>query len=188
MSASTNLSERYKQLFRDSYAELLAYSRSLVGVDDAPDVVEDAFLDLWQRRTDLDMNGNLRAFLYGSVYTRSLNVLKHRKVTDSYLELVMALHAERDHACNAMTPETHYANDELRGAIDTAIGDLPEKCRMVFRMSYEQGMLNKEIASVLEISPKTVEVHISKALRQLRRALANMHKTLVLVLVLSFFK
>ena len=187
MSADTDHLVRYKQLFHDSYAELLAYARSFVGIEEADDVVEDAFMELWKRRNEIDMEGNLRAFLYRAVYTHSLNVLRHRKVSESYLSLVMALHTERQRS-SEKTPETQYTNSELGAAIDKAISMLPEKCGIVFRMSYEQGMRNKEIASVLGISPKTVEVHIGKALKILRQTLAGLHKTLIFILVLLFFK
>lgn len=176
--------ERFERLFRDSYAELLVYARSLVGQAEADDVVEDAFLELWRRRKGLDVGDKMRALLYRTVYTKSLNLLKHRHVSQGYLTLVAAVHDERERFIDSNSPERSVTNSELGEAIRAAEEELPERCRQVFRMSYGQGMHIKEIAQALNISPKTVEVHISNALKLLRKRLAYMEKVYVRLLII----
>lgn len=176
--------ERFEQLFRDRYAELLVYARSLVGSVDADDVVEDAFLELWRRRKEIDMGDGMRALLYRTVYTKSLNILKHRRVSQAYMTLVAAVHDERERFIESDSPERAFTNSELGEAILAAEEELPERCRQVFRMSYGQGMRIKEIAQALNISPKTVEVHISNALRLMRKRLAYVEKGFLRLLII----
>lgn len=165
----------YRALFRRYHANLLFYASRLVGEVEAEDVVQDVFADLWRRRNEVEMGDDIQAFLYKAVYTRSLNVLKHRAVAGSYEETLLAIGNKR---------AEYYAQDdnevvkriedrELRGVISRAIGELPEKCRVVFKLSYLHDMKNKDIAQLLKVSPRTVEAHIYKALRYLRNRLVK---------------
>lgn len=165
----------YRALFRRYHANLLFYASRLVGEVEAEDVVQDVFVDLWRRRNEVEMGDDIQAFLYKAVYTRSLNVLKHREVVGSYEETLLAIGNKR---------AEYYAQDdnevvkriedrELRGVISRAIGELPEKCRVVFKLSYLHDMKNKDIAQLLKVSPRTVEAHIYKALRYLRNRLVK---------------
>ena len=165
----------YRALFRRYHANLLFYASRLVGEVEAEDVVQDVFVDLWRRRNEVEMGDDIQAFLYKAVYTRSLNVLKHRAVVGSYEETLIAIGNKR---------AEYYAQDdnevvkriedrELRGVISRAIGELPEKCRVVFKLSYLHDMKNKDIAQLLKVSPRTVEAHIYKALRYLRNRLVK---------------
>lgn len=165
----------YRTLFRRYHANLLFYASRLVGEVEAEDVVQDVFVDLWRRRNEVEMGDDIQAFLYKAVYTRSLNVLKHREVVGSYEETLLAIGNKR---------AEYYAQDdnevvkriedrELRGVISRAIGELPEKCRVVFKLSYLHDMKNKDIAQLLKVSPRTVEAHIYKALRYLRNRLVK---------------
>lgn len=118
-------------------------------------------------------NEHIRAFLYRSIYNRSLNVLKHRSVIQEYAESVTQLDAERAVFYHPDNNEIigRIENRDLRQEINAAISELPDKCQKVFVMSYIHEMKNKEIADLLNISVKTVEVHMYKALKFLRKRL-----------------
>ena len=161
----------YRELFEKYYAPLFSYACSILGEGDAEDVVEDVFTDLWQRRDKLEFGDQIQSFLYRAVYTRSINVLKHRKVSMGYVQQVEMLNQQRQAYVEHPQVIWQMEHDELVGQVDTAVNTLPDKCQEVFRMSYEVGLKNGEIAQALNISTRTVEAHLYKALRLLREKL-----------------
>lgn len=75
-----NFDVTYKALFRKYYPSLIFYATRLVGEEEAEDVVQDVFVELWRRKDSIEIGDQIQAFLYRAVYTRALNVLKHRNV------------------------------------------------------------------------------------------------------------
>ena len=140
----------YKALFRRYYPNLMFYATRLVGDEEAEDVVQDVFVELWKRRDSMVIGDQIQAFLYRAVYTRALNVLKHRSIEDGY--------------CAAVEENEIYQ----------AINELPDKCKEVFKLSYLHEMKNKEIADVMGVSLRTVEAHMYKALKFLRNRLGHL--------------
>jgi RNA polymerase sigma-70 factor (ECF subfamily) len=165
-----NFNTTYKTIFNQYYPQMLFYATRIVGDEDAEDVVQDAFVELWKRHEKLDEDEHIRAFLFHAIYTRSLNVLKHRSIKQDYSDSVQDIELRK---AQFYQPDNNEAinrieNKELHDEIFAAINELPEKCREVFMLSYLEGMKNKEIADVMNISIKTVEVHMYKALKYLR--------------------
>lgn len=122
---------------------------------------------------DIEDESHIKAFLYRIVYTRALNVIKHRTVVNNHADSVKKV---TQFKLDYYDPE---ANDvmgyieglETRKQINDAISELPAKCREVFILSYQHDKKNKEIAEQLGISIRTVEVHLYKALKTLRTRL-----------------
>lgn len=166
----------YKVLFRRYYAGLLFYATRLVGEDDAEDIVQDVFVELWRRQDSVDVGDQIQAFLYRSVYTKAVNLLKHRAVADSYnAEAVEFYQKKLDYYQPDHTDVIkRIENRELRSELYRAIDGLPDKCREVFKLSYLHDMKNKDIADVMGISLRTVEAHMYKALKFLRDRLKNL--------------
>ena len=179
------LDQTFEDLFGQYYPMLLAYAKGLVG-DDAEDIVEDVFVELWQHQDRMEVGQCIQAWLYRAVYTRSLNVLKHRHVTASYLSAVESINHQRMSHLDLYSPQEYVENEDLRVRLDEAIGELPEKCCEVFRLSYMFAMRNREIAEALDISVKTVEAHMYKALKHLRERLRDARNVLLLVLMYFF--
>lgn len=163
----------YHELFRTYYPLIRAYAATLVGEQDADDVAEDVFTELWKHRDTIVAGQRLQGYLFRAAYTRSLNLLKHRKIASSHLQLIDDINEYREQYFDSHTanPQLLLERKELQQHINQAIANLPDKCRQVFRLSYLQGMTAQEIADALEISIRTVETHIYKALRQLRSVL-----------------
>lgn len=165
--------QRFRQIFRALYPSLSFYAARLVHDDEAEDIVQEAFMELWKHREDIEDESHVKAFLYRIVYTRSLNVIKHRTVVSNHADSVKKV---TQFKMDYYDPE---ANDvmgyieglEMRRQINDAIGELPAKCREVFVLSYQYDKKNKEIAEQLGISIRTVEVHLYKALKTLRTRL-----------------
>lgn len=165
--------QRFRQIFRALYSSLSFYATRLVQDDEAEDIVQEAFMELWKRKEDIEDESHIKAFLYRIVYTRALNVIKHRTVVNNHADSVKKV---TQFKLDYYDPE---ANDvmgyieglETRKQINDAISKLPAKCREVFILSYQHDKKNKEIAEQLGISIRTVEVHLYKALKTLRTRL-----------------
>lgn len=176
---------RYKEVFKQCYPHVLAYTKGIVGNDEAADIVQDVFADLWERRAFIEMGEQVEAFLMRAAYTHALNALKHRNVTQRYLDAVMAIESRREQL-SQRTPLREMMNSDLNDAMRQAIDELPDKCREVFRLSYIQGLRNKEIAQQMGLSVKTVEAHIYKALKTLRSRLKDVKHWTALITLLFF--
>jgi RNA polymerase sigma-70 factor (ECF subfamily) len=176
--------ESYTAFFRKHYPALLFYASRFLDADQAEDVVQDAFADLWFRRNSIKKSDHLRAFMYRSVYTRALNKLKHSSVVNSYSAAYMEIQRKK---AEYMSPDDSQVlkkieDDELGAQITEAIGSLPDKCRKVFTLSYLHSLNNGEIANALGITVRTVEAHMYKALKLLRSRLG--HLTMLMLIIL----
>ena len=168
-----NFDVTYKALFRKYYPSLIFYATRLVGEEEAEDVVQDVFVELWRRKDSIEIGDQIQAFLYRAVYTRALNVLKHRNVEGGYCAAMEEINQRRAEFYQPDNNEVirRIEDRELRKEICNAINELPDKCKEVFKLSYLHEMKNKEIADVLGISLRTVEAHMYKALKYLRSRL-----------------
>jgi RNA polymerase sigma-70 factor len=163
----------FRTYFRDLYPQLARYAARLLGDSDVDDVLQGSFLELWNKRTDILEPAHVKSFVYRSVYTHALNVIKHRQVVRKYSDAVIEMENRRLDSLDPNNSEVlqKLRNDELQQRIDLAINELPPKSRQVFVMSYLHGLKNKEIAEVMNVSVRTVDAHIYNALRQLRSKL-----------------
>ncbi len=171
-----NKSIVFDSIFRRTYSRLYFYALSLLSDEsDADDVVEEVFAGLWRRMDEIDLEDNIEGFLYRAVYTRSVNVLKRRNVDAGRLAAIEDINNMRMEYYNGINddPLHRMENAELRRKIEDTINMLPEKCRQVFRMSYLNGMHNNDIAEELQLSVRTVEAHMYRALRFLRERLGE---------------
>ena len=119
------------------------------------------------------------------MYTRALNVLKHRDVKSSYEAVLAEIHKKR---IEFYQPDSNdvvkrIEDRELRKRLAEAINELPDKCKMVFKLSYLHDMKNKDIAETMGISLRTVEAHMYKALKILRGKLEYLLLMLALFLL-----
>lgn len=176
----------YKALFRKYYSNLLFYATRLIGDEEAEDVVQDVFVDLWKRKDTMEIGEQIQAFLYRAVYTRSLNVLKHRNIESGYIAIIEEINLKRVEFYQPDNNEVirRIEDRELRKEIYDAINELPDKCKEVFKLSYLHDMKNKEIADAMGVSLRTVEAHMYKALKYLRTRLDH----LTFLFVLFFLK
>lgn len=181
------ISELYRGLFEAYYLRLRAHARRFVDTNqEAEDVVEDVFFELWQNRHRIDFSGNMAGYLYQATSTRALNVLRHKGVGALRIDLLESIDAVRIE--NLITDE--YENQpieqkELARQLESAIGGLPEKCREVFKLSYMHGLRNRDIAEALDISVRTVDAHMYKALKYLREKLRPLLTILVYIALFS---
>lgn len=148
-------------------------------------MVQDVFVELWKRKDSIEIGEQIQAFLYRAVYTRALNVLKHRNVEDGYCAAMEEINQRRAEFYQPDNNEVirKIEDRELRKEIHDAINELPDKCKEVFKLSYLHDMKNKEIADILGVSLRTVEAHMYKALKFLRNRLGHLWFILLLFLL-----
>lgn len=172
----------FNQLYEAYFNRLIFHA--LRFVDDraeAEDIVADVFADLWFRLPTLDTDGGLVSYLYRAVSTRSLNVLRHRNIAAVRIELLETINEKRLEFIDRTNLEDTINAHEIETGIREALSELPEKCREVFILSYINGLKSKEIAEAMDISVRTVEAHVYKALRIMRDRLKY------LLLIILFF-
>ena len=140
----------------------------------AEEVVQDIFFALWQRRGSLDIKYSLATYLAVAVKYRIINLMdKQYRLRNKEKLLPPVVEYE-------LSAEEYIFEKELWERIEASIKQLPSKCQIVFRMSREKGMSNKQIASELDIAEKTVEAHMSKALRDIRGNLTSVVPVIIL--------
>jgi len=169
--SKTTTHNELKQIFDTAYNSLVLQSLRLVkNPETAEDIVQECFIKLWEKKDTLDITGNTTAYLAKMVRNRSLDFLKKKRIQTSELnETYQGVTKAID----------HLETKDLQSEIDTIIDSLPEKCRQVFVLSRFEELSYKEISEQLDISKKTVEAHISKALKSLR---TNLKQYLIIVI------
>lgn len=128
------------------------------------DIIQDIFLQLWVKRETLQVRSSLKAYLIAA--TR-YQVFRHIRNSPERNDLFDKLQ-ERLTSDPSDYPLLHK---DLKKQVDNIVADLPEKCRMIYKLSREEYLSHKEIAERLDISPKTVENQLTIALRKLRLSL-----------------
>lgn len=166
----------FELLFHFYYPGLVMFSTQFTADrNEAEEIVQDFFVRFWQRHDQISLTDSLKSFFFLSVKNSSLNFLKHKKVEEKYIRKMTEM-ADRHLAYD---PDL-YVDSELQEKVKQAIDLLPEKCREVFMMSRLRGMRNDDIATELNISKRTVETQISKALKVLRVELKDYVALLIL--------
>lgn len=159
----------FEETFRKYYQSLCNYANSILKeMDEAEEVVQNLFLSIWEKRSELEISISLKSYLYRAVHNHCLNRIKHLKVREEYQQYAVNFYD----ASYESVSQTVMKN-ELETKIEEAIKKLPEQCRLIFQMSRFEELKYHEIAEQLELSPKTVENQIGKALKILRIELAE---------------
>ena len=170
-----NQEEGFKYIYELFYPRLWYFVKEYIkNEQDSKDIMQDIFMTLWEKRDSLKADTNLNAYLFTLAKNQCLNYLKHKQVMEKY-----AKEAETEqemmltyYAMNAFDPE-QMDIESLELMVEEAIKQLPEQCRKVFELDRFEGLKYKEIAQKMGISVKTVEAHISNALKILRIALKD---------------
>jgi len=166
----TAVVEKY---FQTHFEGLYRYAFTLLkNNDDAKDAVQTVFVNLWQKRLTIDVQQSIQSYLYTSVYNYCLNVKRNEKVRKAYIE--------NNQAAQAVFNDELVSRENIN-RIREALESLPPQCRLIFMKSRFEQMKYADIAREMNLSVKTIEVQIGKALRILREKLSE-----VLILFLLF--
>jgi len=167
-----------ENLFKKYFAALCVFARQYVYDNDkVKDIVHDVFINIWEKGSLYENESLIKGYLFTSVKNRCFNYLRDNK----------KFNKSGDEAFNyegATTDENAIELKELNVLINKEIDNLPDKCKEVFILSRYDEMKYAEIAEHLNISVKTVEAHMTKALKILREKLSPHVDFMVLILIL----
>jgi RNA polymerase sigma-70 factor, ECF subfamily len=153
----------FEQLFRRYAESLYSCAYGYVGSRDAAqEIVQQLFATLWERRQIWHVSGTVATYLFRAVRNASLNALRDRRRHLTF----------RARLADLVTPSAGVDQEieaaELATAVHRIVARLPERCREVFRLNRYHRLTYAEVADVLGLSVKTVEIHMARALKELR--------------------
>lgn len=165
----------FEEVFKAEYNRIVGFCQQFIGdKDQSKSLSQEAFVKLWINRGKIESVNGIRSFLYTSAKTDCLNYIRHRKVISNYEDKCLQVKEEQ---LNREILESFDFDQlefmELEKMINQAISKLSEKCRIVLMMSRIDGKKNIEIATELNISIKSVEAHMTRALKILKVKLAE---------------
>ncbi len=168
----------YKSLFQTYYTPLTYFANKYVkNIEVAKELVQELFVKLFEKRYALAIDTSFKSYLYKSIYNSCINYLNqisirenhHHKIKDQKNDLIEF-------------SEDEIYRIELEQRIYNEIEKLPAQCKRIFKMNRFEGLSNGDIAEQLNLSKRTVETQISKALKILRKKLSN-HITWVMIII-----
>ncbi len=168
--------EAFVRIFRRYYADLVHFTaRFFPDKSLCEDIVQEAFLKVWTNRKKLETDTSIRSYLLSLVQNIALNELRHRKVKMTYQDM-------NHEIILSLSPDEHMFFSELSDAYETALAKLDPEVRETLLLSRYEKLKYQEIAQRLNISVRTVEARISKALKFLQQNL-RVYKSLLLIIL-----
>ncbi len=167
------------KIMYDKYYRMLCYSAYKTYPDEhkSKDFAQEVFLDLWRKRDSINIHTSIAAYLKRAVINKSIDFIRAQRFNFGDT-------AELEY--QAEMPVESSEQDELKALIHKTAEQLPERCRLIFFMSRFENLSHKEIAANLEISEKTIENQITKALKILR-VVVNRYLSEARILLFCYF-
>lgn len=161
----------FKNLFELHYSPLCNFAYRITDdIDQAEDIVQDIFVKVWNDPDLLDGNKNINSYLYSMVRNRALEVIRRENISQ---KINQQLEYIQNNAADTNVEEDEIEKLLLLEQIYVSIRQLPPKCSEVFTLSKVNGLTYVQIAEKMNISVKTVENHMGKALRLMRELLTK---------------
>jgi RNA polymerase sigma-70 factor (family 1) len=159
----------FNNFFRFYYARLVRFAIQFVHTREAAEeIVSDTFVKIWERRFTLDEVRNLEVYLYVAVKNGALNYCEKYSVVHIQLDM----HGEME-LYDTGSSQKNLEMKELLHRLQMAVEQLPEQCRLIFKMVKEDNLSFREVAEILHISPRTVETQIYRAIKKLKLILVD---------------
>lgn len=178
----------FEYYFKEYYNSIVGFAIQFIGdKDKAGSIAQDAFIKLWENREKVQKINGIRSFLYTSVKTDCLNLIRHNKVVRKYESKQLqaresSLHTE---ILNSLNFDS-VTFSELESLIEKSIEELPDKCKLVFVKKRFENKKNKEIADELGITLKAVEANITRATKFLKLRLSHYVLLIIIYCFLQF--
>jgi RNA polymerase sigma-70 factor (ECF subfamily) len=182
MALKINNETEFSELFELHYEELCKVVMPIVhDIEAAEDIVQDVFVKVWIRRNELEVNTTFKAYLYKASVFRALDYLRKKKSSDiAYAELKIVT------SYSHSTTDSNLREKELSNAINSGMEKMTNTVKAIFQLSRFGGLKNREIAEELNISIKTVESNMGKALKIMHEHLSPFLKNTVQIIVCGF--
>jgi RNA polymerase sigma-70 factor (ECF subfamily) len=171
----------FEALFKEYFKPLTAFAYKFVkDVDEAKSIVHDVFAKVWEKREDIDLSKSVKSYLYSSVNNRSLNYVRdHNKFIKNADMSDLQIATDENDSFDFLSEE------EIRRKVEDTLNAISPKVKEVFLLSRNDGLKYQEIADKLNISIKTVETHMSTALKELRKNLKEYLTGIIILLINS---
>lgn len=159
----------FNSIFEAYYAPLCRYCTRIV-YDSvmAEEIVQDLFCKIWIKREEIEINSSLKSYLYKATMNHSINHLAHIKTEEKYRQFIgFNVNESLDYPLDILNEK------DVKRVLSLALHQMPDKRRMIFEMSRYEDMKYHEIAEKLNISVKTVESQMAKALEYLRKIFSD---------------
>ena len=168
----------FEEVFKTYFIPLTSFAQKYVpDLDTAKDIAHTVFINLWEKRNNIDWQKSLKSYLFTSVHNRCLNYIRDNKRTNNSVDI------DSINDDVAWESRDFIEEQETIKNINKAIDLLPEKCKEIFLLNRFEGMKYAEVAEKLNISVKTVEAQMSKALKTLRTELLQYLKIVILWMI-----
>ncbi len=172
-----------RAIFDEYYQYLFVVaSQYIKDYDISKDIVQDVFYELWKKRDRIDIQTSLKAYLRRATINRSLNWIKREQKLQWGDDYVDNQREDED-----ISPQQRLELKDLQDIINHTINQLPERCRVIFKLSRIEQLSHKEISEQLNISTKTIENQMTKALKSIRKAVQQYGLNPVLIIISLFF-
>ena len=170
--------EAFAALFRLLREPLVRYVLNIVREDMvAHDMVQDCFINLWNARETLDPDKSIKAYMYQMARNRALRHLRDTRLRESKHELINQ-QSSSEIPVNQW-PDAAMESDSLSRKLKAWLSTLPVRQREALELSRYEGLSHKEIAELMDISPRTVNTHITLAIKNLRRTIETIEPVLM---------
>jgi RNA polymerase sigma-70 factor (ECF subfamily) len=178
----------FEKIFKSNNIQLVNFCNHFISdIDKSKSLAQEAFVNLWLNRQKIETFNGIKAFLYTYARSGCLNYIRHRKVVSRYENLQLQ---QKEDSINSEVLESFDFNSlefiELEELIMKLIHDLPDQCRKVFMLSRFEGKKNKEIAEDLNITIKSVEANITRALKSLRTDLSEYLPIILVQIIMQY--
>ena len=161
----------FSRFFQENQEKFLIFAYSyLRDKAEAEDVLMESMIALWENRNRWEEGSNLHALLLTIIKNKSLNLLEHKKIR---LQAEENINSHNQRELNLRISTEQIFDNEIQHIVHKALEQMPQQSRTIFMLSRYQNLPNKQIAEQLHVSLKTVEAHITKALRILRLELKD---------------
>lgn len=179
----------FEEVFKAGYNRIVGFCQQFIGdKDQAQSLAQEAFVKLWFNLEKVETVNGIHSFLYTAAKTECLNYIRHKKVIGKYQDKQLQL---KEGELNREILESFDFDQlellDLEKMIIQSINELPEKCRLVFVLSRIEGKKNCEIATQLNITVKSVEANMTRALKTLRLKLAEYLPLILVQLIMKNF-
>lgn len=165
----------FKYFYDKYFRRITSFSVQFIyDQDEAENLTQEAFINLWQNRENIESINGIQSFLYTYAKSKCLNLIRHNKVKDKFKNDLLN-HKEREldiEVLNSIQFDTLELT-ELERIINESINDLPPKTREVFIKKRFENKKNAEIAEEMNVTVKAVEAHMTKALKILKTKLSD---------------
>jgi RNA polymerase sigma-70 factor (ECF subfamily) len=177
----------FEMVFKGNYNRIIGFCRQFVrDTDKSQGLAQEAFVKLWLNRSKIESVNGIQSFLYTAARSECLNYLRHEKVISNYENMQLQI---KERLLDSEILESFNFDElefaELEKLINQAISELPERCRQVFILSRLEGKKNIQIAGELDISVKSVEANLTRALKTLRVKLTGYLPAIMVQVVLQ---